>query len=45
MRERFRMLDGQVQIRSRGRAGFVITASIPWTEAPGKNAEDAGTFV
>ena len=45
MRERFRMLDGQVQVRSRGRAGFVITASIPWTEAPGKNAEDAGTFV
>ena len=45
MRERFRMLDGQVQVRSRGRAGFVITASIPWTEGPGKNAGDAGTFV
>ncbi len=45
MRERFRMLDGQVQIRSRGRAGFVITASIPWTEEPGDGAEDDGAAV
>ena len=31
MRERFMMLNGQVQILSRPGAGFEITASIPWT--------------
>jgi PAS domain S-box-containing protein len=54
MRERFRMLDGQVQIRSRGRAGFIITASVPCKEKPGEhlpwravpgNAEDADAAV
>ena len=29
MRERFLMLGGEVRIQSRGRSGFVITASIP----------------
>jgi PAS domain S-box-containing protein len=30
MRERFRMLNGQIEIKSRNGSGFVITASLPY---------------